>query len=214
MTEDEIAALDSDWSAFPVAEQAAFAFARKFTYQPHELCDADIETLRKHYTDLQILEMVLSMAGYNQINRWKEGAGIPQSQNGGGFGRRTEPGQATTPAAAAAPRSDRSETYLTPTAERFQTRSPALLRWCSISRLENRRGRPSASDHLSNHAAEVEARLAAAAKRSPRLPLVAADKAREVLPDNWSPTSLPGWVQLLASFPSSAKGADFQYSLG
>ena len=35
--------------------------------------------LRKHYTDLQILEMVLSVSGNNAINRWKEGAGVPQS---------------------------------------------------------------------------------------------------------------------------------------
>ena len=85
MKEDEIAALDGDWSEFTDKERAAFAFARKFTYQPHLLNDADINALRKHYKDLQILEMILSMAGNNSINRWKEGVGVPQSANGGGF---------------------------------------------------------------------------------------------------------------------------------
>ena len=47
MKEDEIAALDGDWSEFTPAERAAFAFARKFTYEPHRLTDADIDGLRK-----------------------------------------------------------------------------------------------------------------------------------------------------------------------
>src|SRR5262245_45688464 len=107
MTEDEIAALDSDWTKFPPAEQAAFAFCRKFTFEPHLLTDADIAGLRKHYKDLQILEMTLSMAGNNSINRWKEGVGVPQSANGGGFGSRK--GDNPTP-----PKVEHS-TYLTPT---------------------------------------------------------------------------------------------------
>ena len=86
MTEDEIAALDSDWSGFKPEQQAAYAYARKLTYEPHRIADADIAALRKHFTDKQILEMTLSIAGNNAINRWKEGAGIPQSVNGGNFG--------------------------------------------------------------------------------------------------------------------------------
>ena len=81
MKEDEIAALDGEWSAFTPAEQAAFAFARKLTYEPHRLSDADIDALRKHYTDLQILEMIMSMAGNNSTNRWKEGVAVPQSSD-------------------------------------------------------------------------------------------------------------------------------------
>src|SRR5687767_12411195 len=90
MTEDEIAALDGDWAEFTPAERAAFAFCRKFTYEPHRLTDGDIGRLRGHYKDMQILEMILSMAGNNAINRWKEGAGVPQSPGGGGLGRRAE----------------------------------------------------------------------------------------------------------------------------
>ena len=86
LTEDEIAALDGDWSGFTPAQRAAFAFARKLTYEPHRLTDADIDGLRKDYTDPQILEMILSVAGNNAINRWKEGAGVPQSKDGGNFG--------------------------------------------------------------------------------------------------------------------------------
>src|SRR5919202_797379 len=88
MTEDEIAALDGDWLTATPAERAAYTFGRKFTFQPHLLSDADIDGLRKFYKDVQILEMILSLAGNNQINRWKDGVGVPQSANGGGFGRR------------------------------------------------------------------------------------------------------------------------------
>ena len=203
MVEDEIAALDSDWSAFPQAEQAAFAFARKFTFEPHKLCDADIDQLRKDYTDLQILEMILSMAGNNSINRWKEGAGIPQSQNGGGFGRRPEAGQTATSQPASTPQVP--ESYLTPTAERFQTR---LTRVAPLI-VDQKSGEPTRRTVFQRPTLEsreeVKRALLAAHQRTPRLPLVDETKAREVLPDNWPQESLPQWVRLLANFPSSAK---------
>src|SRR5947209_17686098 len=104
MKEDEIAALDGDWSEFTEAERAAFAYARKLTYEPHRITDADIGALRKHYKDLQILEMTLSVAGNNSINRWKEGVGAPQSPSGGGFDRK---------ATGAAPDPNAKHTYLT-----------------------------------------------------------------------------------------------------
>ena len=81
LSEDRIAALDMEWEAFTPAEQAAYAWARKLTWSPNAITDADIEALRKHYTDLQILEMTLSIAGNNSINRWKEGTGVAQSQH-------------------------------------------------------------------------------------------------------------------------------------
>lgn len=205
MTEDEIAALDSDWKLFTPAEQDAFAFARKFTFEPNKLCDADIDQLRKNYTDLQILEMIFSMAGNNSINRWKEGTGVPQSQNGGGFGRRTEGGQ---PAGAPAPAAARAEhqSYLTPTADRFQkvvTNVAPLI-------LDTKTGQPTRMTINQRPALEsreqVEQGLAAAAKRTPRLPLVDEAKSRELVAEDWQQKPLPQWVRLFANFPSSAKG--------
>ncbi len=204
MLEDEIAALDSDWSVFPQAEQAAFAFARKFTFEPHQLRDADIDQLRKDFTDLQILEMILSMAGNNSINRWKEGAGIPQSQNGGGFGRRPEAGQTATAQPASTPQVP--ESYLTPTAERFQSR---VTRVAPLA-FDRKSGEPTRQTVFERPALEshddVKRALSMAHQRTPRLPLVEETKAREVLPDNWPQGPLPQWVRLLANFPSSAKG--------
>jgi len=204
MTEDEIAALDSDWKSFTPAEQDAFVFARKFTYEPNALGDADIDQLRKNYTDLQILEMILSMAGNNSINRWKEGTGVPQSQNGGGFGRRTEGGQAA--AAQPAARSEHPQSYLTPTADRFQK---AVTNVAPVI-FDTKTGDPTRMTINRRPALEsrdqVEQGLAAAAKRTPRLPLIDEAKSRELVAEDWQQKSLPQWVRLLANFPVSAKG--------
>jgi AhpD family alkylhydroperoxidase len=196
MTEDQIAALDFDWSQFDPAEQAAFAFARRFTYEPHRLTNAEIDALRKHYTDLQILEMILSMAGNNSINRWKEGVGVPQSASGGGFGRRTE--------GAAAETAPSAHSYLTPTAERFQkttTKVAALVFDTS--------GHPTHLTAFNRPAlesrAEVENAIDRCRTRTPRLPLVDDSTTLAMLPDGWN-GPIPQWARLLANFPNSAKG--------
>ena len=203
LKEEQIAALDGDWSQFSPAEKAAFAFARKITYEPHLFSDADVQGLRKYYKDLQILEMTLSTAGNNAINRWKEGVGVPQSKNGGNFQNRGAGGAATPPpaAAAAAP----AQTYLTPTPEQFtklvtkvaplqmdaKTGEPTKNTVCNRPPLESRE--------------EVEKTLLACQGRTPRLPLVDEDKAREIVADAWPTGPLPQWVRLLANFPRDGK---------
>ncbi len=191
--------MDGDWMEFPPARRVAFALARKLSYEPHNLRDSDIDLLRKHYTDLQILEMVLSVAGNNAINRWKEGAGIPQAKDSSGFLRRTEkpvPTERPLPI----------QTYLTPTPEQYkykisqvvpllsdgQPNGPVRLPVCRRPSLESR--------------AEVEKALEACRKRTPRLPLVEEAKARAILPADWPHGPLPQWVRLLANFPKDGKG--------
>jgi alkylhydroperoxidase family enzyme len=198
MKEEEIAALDGDWSEFTPAQRAAFAFARKLTYEPHRLGDADIDGLRKHYTDLQILEMVLSVSGNNSTNRWKEGAGIPQSKEGTGFLARAEK-----PVPADRPLPVKS--FLTPTPEKYKG---AVTKVVPL-RLDERTGKPSRVAVCTRPALEsreeVETALAACRKRSPRLPLADEDKARALLPDDRPKGPLPQWVRLLANFPRDGK---------
>ncbi len=191
--EDEIAALDGDWKEFTPAQQAAFAFTRKITYQPYLLSDADIAALKKHYKDTQILEMILSVAGNNAINRWKEGTGVPQSAGGGGFGGKQP---ADGPA---------KHTYLTPTSDPFKT---------SISKvapiyIDEKTGKPTSLTLCRRPALEsreeVEKALEATRTRTPRLPLVDEAKAREIVPADWPKGSLPQWVRLLATFPGIGK---------
>src|SRR5262245_12302725 len=178
MSEDEIAALDGDWEQATPAERAAYVFARKFTVEPHRLTDADIDGLRPYYKDLQILEMILSMAGNNQINRWKEGVGVPQSPNGGGF--RSKDG--TRPPA---DRPTENHSYLTPPSDAFKSR---VTKVAPLAR-DEKSGEPTRQTVCRRPAlesrAELEKALAAARKRSPRLPLVDEGKAREVMGADW-----------------------------
>jgi alkylhydroperoxidase family enzyme len=177
--EETLAALDGDWSEFTPAERAAFAFTLKLTYEPNRVSDADIDRLRAHYTDLQILEIITAVGGFNAMNRWTGALAIPQE------GHRV---------------------YLTPTPEKYQaarsrvaplpiearSSAPVCARPADRGPLETR--------------AQVEAALDACRKRSPRLPLATEAQAREVVPADWSGSGpLPEWVRLLANFPKGGK---------
>ena len=45
MAEEEIAALDGNWAEFSPAQRAAFALARKLSYEPQNLRDTDLDLL-------------------------------------------------------------------------------------------------------------------------------------------------------------------------
>ena len=197
LDEATIAALDGDWSEFDPAHRLAFAFARKLTYEPDRLGDGDIDALREDYTAPQILEMILSVAGNNAINRWKEGAGIPQSKDGGNFNRRMNAGIAPAAASNAEP-----QTYLTPTPEKFRarvSRVAPILDDPATGR-PTRRTVPRRSPLESR--AEVAKALEAARTRTPRLPLLDDAKARAVVSEILPEGPLPQWVRLVANFPS------------
>jgi alkylhydroperoxidase family enzyme len=78
MTEDQIAALDSQWEEFSPADRAALEFARQLTLEPDRIGDADIEQLRLHFNEQQIVEIVFTIASNNSTNRWTDSLGIPQ----------------------------------------------------------------------------------------------------------------------------------------
>ena len=80
LTDDQIAALDGDWSEFDEPKRAAFAFAKKLTFEPHTMTDADIAALREHYDDARITEIILAVAGFNSMNRWTGPLRIPQEE--------------------------------------------------------------------------------------------------------------------------------------
>jgi alkylhydroperoxidase family enzyme len=197
LLEEEVAALDGDWLGFPPAQRAAFALDRKLTYEPHRFGDADVARLRKHYKDLQVLELVFSVAGNNATNRWKEGVGVPQEKEATRFLR-----GAATPLPAGRPLPIKS--FLTPTPEKYKgaltkvaplqeggAEGPSRLAVCRRPVLEPR--------------AEVEKALEACRKRVPRLPLVGEAEARALLPADWPEGPLPQWVRLLANFPRDGK---------
>lgn len=194
MKDDAIAALDADWSSYSEKEQAAFAYARLLTYEPHLLSDDAIDQVKRHYTPLQILEMTMSVSGNNAINRWKEGTGIPQS-SGNTFGGRGGPTAAT---------AEHADHFTTPTSERFQ--SLVSL----VAPLELVDGKPSGRGLSTRPAMEsreqVRAQLADAAQRAARLPLVDESAARSWLKEAGEDVPVADWMRLIANFPMEARG--------
>ncbi len=202
-SEDQIASLDGDWSEFEPTKRLAFEFARKFTHQPYLLCDSDILELKAHYTDSQILEMILSMSGNNSINRWKEGIGVPQRPDEGGYSRMANiarAGQAAIELASKLPRG----TYLTPTSSVFEKKISKVAVFSADSNL----AMPTCAT-MSNRP-PLESRdyvlkmLSDCQNRKPRLSLLDDAQARRAIPACAGiEGALPAWVRLLANFPKA-----------
>lgn len=178
-----LAALDGDWSAFPGPERAAFAFVRRLTYEPHRIADADLASLRPHYDDAQILEIVFTCGANNAMNRWTGPLAIPQEDH---------------------------RVFLTPTAEADRKRGTALVPLDDRSAAGEGVCVLTAPRPPLESRAEVLATLAACRNRTPRLPLVDEAMARALLPaelrEAWNDGPLPAHVRLLATFPKVGIG--------
>ena len=197
LSEERIAALDSDWDRHTAAEQAAFSYARKLTYEPHRLSAADLKMMKEHFTEFQILEMTMSVAGNNAINRWKEGAGIPQSASNH-FVRRTQEN-------VAGDQLQGHDTFLTPTPEKYRN----VISLVVPLELDAATGRPTGRA-VSNRPplesrAEVERALAKARTRRARLPLLEEEAARKALGERSPEGPLPNWIRLMANFPNESR---------
>lgn len=180
MSEDRVAALDFDWAEFTPAERAAFAFVRKLTYEPHAITNADFETLRKHYTGLQPLEIVFTAANNTATNRWTGALGIPQDGDGSFFGGKGK---------------GEVRDFLTPTAEKYKDRQSA------VAPTQTRVERPPLESRQA-----VEAALLACRSRTPRVALGDETKARALVPADVKVDSVPNWVRLVANFPVAGAG--------
>jgi alkylhydroperoxidase family enzyme len=179
VAEPTIAALDGDWSEFSPAQRAAFAFTLKLTAEPNRISDADLDRLRTHYKDLQILEIITAVGGFNAMNRWTGALAIPQE------GHRE---------------------YLTPTPEKYRAMrsrvAPLPAETASTARVC---AKPADRGPL-EAPAQVDAALDACRARTPRLPLASEAQARGVLPADWSGSGpLPQWVRLLGNFPKGGR---------
>lgn len=183
LTDDRIAALDGDWEQFTPAEQAAFAFTRKLTFEPHRIGDEDIAKLKVHYNDAQVFEIISLVSRYNSTNRWTDSLGIPQEDHR----------EFKTPTIA------KYRDFVTTIAPIDPTRngksSPAIA--ADRSTLESR--------------AEVEAALKHCRQRTPRLPLADEKAARSGLTGDWSADALPQWVRLVMSNPKSGAASIASY---
>jgi alkylhydroperoxidase family enzyme len=195
MKDDAIAALDADWSMYSQQEQAAFAYARLLTYEPHRLSEAETGKVKQHYTPLQVLEMTMSMSGNNAINRWKEGTGIPQSAGNTFTGRG---GSGSSPAA------EHSDSFTTPTSEKFRNAISI------VAPLEVLQGKPSghgvSTRPRTETRDEVKAKLAEASARTARLPLVDVAVTQAWLKESGQDVTPACWTRLIANFPNEGRG--------
>lgn len=179
VTDDELAALDSDWSAFPPDRAAAFAFVAKLTRSPQDVTDADVDALRRYFDEPAILDMIFSTGNYNAMTRWTGGLAIPQEDH---------------------------RDYLTPTAAAFRDRASLVAPLDPAREAGQAVCRPVASNRPALEPRDVvEARLAAARDREPRLALASEERAREILPTGSSAEPSANWVRLLANFPEAGR---------
>ena len=49
---------DGDWSSFPPAERAAFAYARKMSKEPWSITRDDVEILKRHFGTERALDVI------------------------------------------------------------------------------------------------------------------------------------------------------------
>lgn len=162
LSDDDIAALDGAWADAPAKEKAAFAFTKKLTHTPHLVTADDVAALKKHYTDKEVLEILVTVAGYNSTNRWTDGLNIPLEADGSFFKKDGVTADLST--------------FKTPTSEKFtkQETTVAPLKVAARPKLETRE--------------EVEAKWKD--KREAVLPLADAKAAAEVwgegTPPHWA----------------------------
>jgi alkylhydroperoxidase family enzyme len=177
LTEDRIAGLDGDWSEYTHAERAAFALTRKLTVAPQSITDADIEGLRKHYTNPQILEIITTVAGFNAMNRWTGSLRLTQQEH---------------------------HVFLTPTSPKFEA---IISRVAPVpAGSTGAKCAPVAAERPAlEPRATVETKLAECRERASRFPMVDESTARGLLAADAFPADkpLPNWARLLLNFPKA-----------
>lgn len=196
-SEDEIAALDGDWSDQSPERQAAFQFAKRFTYEPQLLSDGDIQELRRYYSDSQIIEMIFSMCGNNSINRWKEAVAVPQRADEGGYSRMASLG-GSVEVGSSLPHGS----YLTPTSLKFETVLSCAVpvnghidEKSQLAKTNSKRPALESGELVIEH-------LRNAVTRKTRIPLLDHQATLAALPESSAfDEPMPNWVRLLAHFP-------------
>jgi alkylhydroperoxidase family enzyme len=74
--EDDVLSIEDRAREDPMRE-AVFAFSRKVTRDPASVRQEDIDALRPHLSDAQIVELVFAICRYNTMNRLADAFGVP-----------------------------------------------------------------------------------------------------------------------------------------
>lgn len=77
LTPDDWSALKTgDYSRFSPKEQAALAYTEKLTRSSPDITDADVATLKKHFSDAEIVDLHLLIGLANLTNRFTDPLGL------------------------------------------------------------------------------------------------------------------------------------------
>ena len=74
--EDWQALKAGSYARFAEKEQTALAYAEKLTRAPHDITDADVERLKKHFSDAEIVDLHLLIGLANLTNRFTDPLGL------------------------------------------------------------------------------------------------------------------------------------------
>jgi alkylhydroperoxidase family enzyme len=174
LTDDQLAALDGDWSEFDDKNRAAFAFASKLSFEPWAIGDKDIEALRKHYNEAQVASIVQAVAGFNATNRWTGPLRIKQ---------------------------DVSFVFVRPTSEKYTSLSSQVAP-IGIAADDPGLAAPRSRKRPPLESREqVKAAIDAARKRTPRLALASPAETQAALSGQAISGTPPQWMRLLAANP-------------
>jgi alkylhydroperoxidase family enzyme len=176
LKDEEVAALDGDWSDFDPAKRAAFALVKKLSFEPHAITDADLDALRPHYKDSQILEIIVATAGFNAMNRWTGPLRITQEER---------------------------HVSLRPTAEKYAASISPIAPLAAGASGKGFAPPAARKRPPLESAEEVDKQLQAARERAPRLPLVDASATKAVMEGIIGDAEPAQWVRLLAVFPKA-----------
>jgi alkylhydroperoxidase family enzyme len=81
LTDEQIRALKEpggkQWEVWTAAERAVLDFTDVLTGYPAGINEADLGSLSEHFSETQIVELVLTIATANFTNRFNEGAKTP-----------------------------------------------------------------------------------------------------------------------------------------
>ena len=76
LSEDEIYALDGDWSNYTPAEQAQFTLARNLAASPIVLSDAEVARAVELVGPRDVVQLIVYTTGRSYLNRVTEAAGL------------------------------------------------------------------------------------------------------------------------------------------
>jgi alkylhydroperoxidase family enzyme len=57
--------------------RAAFPFVRKLTLEPASITREDVDALRPHFKDKEIVQLIFAVCHFNTMNRLADGFGVP-----------------------------------------------------------------------------------------------------------------------------------------